>query len=128
MRTGSPLAMAGALLLSGCSFFGPRMQTVSVTSDPIGANVAINGVKVGQTPVQHQVHRGKDLLIEVRKPGYETQYRNPSRGLSGVGMADALVGAVLLLPLLGLISPAAWEHDPANFGIIMNPADPRSQP
>lgn len=70
---------------------------------------------------------GKDLLIEIRKPGYETQFRNPSRTLN-VGMVDAVVGVVLLIPLIGLLSSGAWRHDPANYGVLLSPADREPDP
>ena len=60
---------------SGCSFFAPSMQTIHVTSSPSGANVVAGGRPVGQTPVQFETHRGENLLIEVQKASYQTQYR-----------------------------------------------------
>ena len=57
---------------SGCSIFASSMQTFHVSSSPDGATVLVGGKPVGQTPVQFEAHRGKDLLIEVQKPGYQS--------------------------------------------------------
>lgn len=110
--------------LAACSLSGPRMQTITISSDPEGAKVLVNTESVGTTPLRVQVRRGDDLLIEVKKPGYETAYRKSSRTLSGVGLVDLVGGAILLVPLIGLISPAAWEHEPSSFGVTLDPEEP----
>lgn len=111
-----------AISLTGCSLFGPRMQTLTVSSDPIGAQVSINGQNVGNTPLRHQVHRSEDVLIEVRAPGYQTAYRKTNRTVSGLGLTDMIGGCILLFPFLGLLSPAAWEQEPDAIGFVLDPA------
>lgn len=110
------------LYLSGCSLFGGSSQNFAVSSDPVGATVRINGQQVGVTPLQHEVSRRGDLLIEVEKTGYKSQFRQTSRKLSSLGIVDVIGGAVFLLPLIGLISPGAWEQDPAAMGFSLEPA------
>lgn len=105
--------------LTGCSLFGPRYETIGVSSDPPAARVTVSGKPVGATPVRFEVHRGENLLLEVQKDGYQTQYRSASRKLSTLGILDVVGGAMFLLPLIGLLSSAAWEHDPAEFGITL---------
>lgn len=104
-----------------CSLFGPHMQTITVSSDPPGAEVRLNGDAVGTTPLRTQVARRDDLLVELRKPGYQTAYRHAERTLSTLGILDIVGGALILLPFLGLLSPAAWEQDPSTFGITLDP-------
>lgn len=110
-----------AVSFSGCSLFAPSMQTIHVTSSPDGAKVIAGGRPVGQTPVMFEVHRGENLLIEVQKAGYQTQYRTTSRTLSSVGTADVIGGFLILLPLVGLLSSGAWKHDPNNYGFVLEP-------
>ena len=115
-------AVTCAVYLSGCSLFGGSSQNFSVSSDPVGATVRINGQQVGVTPLQQQVSRKGDLLIEVEKTGYKSQFRQTSRKLSSLGIVDVIGGAVFLLPLIGLIAPGAWEQDPAVMGFSLEPA------
>jgi hypothetical protein len=110
-----------AVSFSGCSIFASSMQTIQVNSSPDGATVLAAGKSVGQTPVQFEAHRGKDLLIEVQKPGYQSQFRTTSRTLSSVGTVDVIGAYFLLLPLLGLLSSGAWKHDPENYGFVLEP-------
>jgi len=67
------------------------------------------------------VERKGDVLVEVREDGYEVGYRKSHRTLSSLGIADLIGGWLLLLPFLGLLAPAAWEHDPGAFGITLDP-------
>jgi hypothetical protein len=57
----------------GCSLFGPRRQEISVASDPSGAEVIVNGVWAGVTPLRYSVQRRHPVSILVRKEGYETE-------------------------------------------------------
>ncbi|MBX3123182.1 MAG: PEGA domain-containing protein [Nitrospira sp.] len=109
------------LNLTACSLFGGTSQSLTVNSDPPGANVLINGTSAGTTPLQYQVPRRGDLTVEVQKPGYTPQTRVTGRKLSSVGIVDVIGGALFLLPLLGLIAPGAWEQDPGIIGITLEP-------
>ena len=111
-----------------CSFFGSNVQTITVSSDPAGAEVLLNGTRVGETPLRTQVPRREELLVEVRKPGYETAYRSASRTLSTLGILDVVAGSMILIPLLGLLSPAAWQQDPDIFGLYLEPAPAPASP
>jgi PEGA domain len=110
-----------SLYMAGCSLFGPRIQSIGVSSDPPGAEVIASGKSVGITPLRFEVQRGDTLVVEVRKSGYQTQFRTFSRKLNNLGLVDVIGGAIILLPLIGLISPAAWDHDPDQLGVALEP-------
>ncbi|MBI3736810.1 PEGA domain-containing protein, partial [Candidatus Sumerlaeota bacterium] len=80
------------LELSGCSFFVPSRQTLTVSSDPPGADVTINGENAGATPVSYKVRRNADASIMVRKKGYETATRTTSTQISAWGILDIIGG------------------------------------
>jgi hypothetical protein len=107
--------------LAGCSLFGPRRKSIGVCSDPPGARVIASGKPVGTTPLYFEAQRGNNLLIEVQKSGYQTQYRTLSRRMSTLGILDIVGGAIWLVPFFGLLSSAAYEHDPAEIGITPEP-------
>lgn len=115
------LVISFHLTLTGCSIFGGSSQQLMVISDPPGAQVLINGTAAGTTPLQYQVPRRGDLVVEVQKPGYKSQSRMTGRKLSSIGIVDVVGGAIFLLPLLGLIASGAWEQDPSTFGITLEP-------
>jgi hypothetical protein len=99
------------------------MQTITVSSEPMGANVIVNGEHAGHTPLRYQVRRSEDLLIEIRRAGYQAEYRNGHRTLSTLGILDVIGGAIILVPFFGLLSAAAWEQEPSTFGVILTPEE-----
>ncbi len=59
--------LAAASLLTACS------HTVTIDSDPTGAEVRVNGEKIGNTPATYTETSGWDKAyqIELTKPGYK---------------------------------------------------------
>jgi hypothetical protein len=76
---------------------------------------------MGTTPLQFEVDRGENLLLEVQKSGYHTQYRMSSRKLSGLGILDVVSGFFWLVPFVGLTASGAWEYDPSAFEVTLEP-------
>ena len=107
--------------MAGCSLFASKSQSIGVSSEPQGAQVIVSGKPMGTTPLHFEVDRGENLLLEVRKSGYQTQYRTVSKKMSPLGILDIIGGAIWLVPFLGLLSSAASEYDPAEFGITLDP-------
>lgn len=58
------------LLLAAC---GPPKQKIPVSTDPIGAVVYADGVKVGTSPVTVKFDKQQDHLITIVKDGYEQE-------------------------------------------------------
>jgi len=102
---------------AGCSFFGSSSQTLSVTSDPEGADVEVNGSYIGQTPLQYQIPTKRSSMIVVRKEGYRTVNRTTSTKLSTLGILDIVGTFFFLVPILGLIAPGAYEQEGANLSV-----------
>lgn len=67
MRALIALLASVSVLTAGCS------HTVTIDSDPTGAEVRINGEKIGTTPVTYTEQTGWDKAyqLEVTKPGYK---------------------------------------------------------
>jgi hypothetical protein len=38
-------------------------------------------------------------------------------------MADMVGAFIIIVPARGLLSPAAWKHEPASFSVILRPAE-----
>ncbi len=51
--------------------FKPRIN-LSFTSQPVGAEIFINAVRLGVTPVSHTFPIGKQLLVKLKKQGFHT--------------------------------------------------------
>lgn len=66
------LAALVALSVSGCaSIFMGTEETITVTSEPPGARIYVNGFGHGYTPNTFSVPRKRDLTLELVLFGYE---------------------------------------------------------
>lgn len=108
---------------TGCSLFASSQQMLSVTSEPDGAEVKINGQYLGDTPLQTNVKRKDALMITVTKEGYKTGTRSTSTKLSTLGIIDIVGTCIWLVPIIGLLGGGAWEQDPANVHIPLSKKD-----
>lgn len=106
---------------AGCSFAGPQTQMLTINSDPSGADVIINGRTVGKTPLQYEVDRGQDAMIQISKAGYRTEHIGTTRSLSEMGWLDIVGGCFLIVPWIGLVSPGAYMHEPDMFQVTLRP-------
>ena len=62
------------LLISALSsFVAPATKTISVKSDPAGAEVILNGYFVGKTPVEIKIDEKQYNFISLSKSGYKRQ-------------------------------------------------------
>jgi hypothetical protein len=62
------------LLISALSSFTvPATKTILVKSDPVGAEVILNGYFVGKTPVEIKIDEKQYNFISVSKSGFKRQ-------------------------------------------------------
>lgn len=87
-----------AAILLALSLLGACVERrLLVRTDPPGADVTVNGEKVGRAPVQWRFDHYGQVLVEVEKPGYRpteriVELRSPWYQKAGVDFfADVLV-------------------------------------
>jgi PEGA domain len=112
-------ALAGAFLLSSCaSIINGTHQTVSITTDPPGANVQIGGEQY-ISPVDASLARNRGYQIVASKPGYQTQTAQVESSFSAITILDT----VFWIPwVVDLADGAAWKLDPETIQIHLQPA------
>jgi len=101
--------IASSLCYTGCAtLFSGSSDEVSLSSDPKGANVYVNGDNRGKTPITLSLKKGKEYSIEFEKDGYEKKTWHLSYSLgAGWLILDVLAG------LVGIIvdaSTGAWNE------------------
>ena len=72
---GFALILLSAVLIasSGCAtLFGPQKQNVYASSNPSGADVYVNGVRMGVTPYTLVLKPNQQYTVEFKKQGYKT--------------------------------------------------------
>jgi hypothetical protein len=72
MRTGRTVLLCSMVLfVTGCgTFVNGFHQDLAITSNPGGANVSVNGVPSGTTPIVVSLRRGDAHVVKVEQPGY----------------------------------------------------------
>lgn len=100
------LAMGIACVVAngGCStIVNGTTQSVSISSDPAGADVQVDGNPVGVTPLSTELKRKHNHLVTISLDGYKTQQIPINKVMSGAVAGNILAG--------GLIG---WGVDAAN--------------
>jgi hypothetical protein len=97
-----------ALSLSGCaSVFMGTQETITVTSQPPGARIYVNGFGHGYTPNTFSVPRKNDVTVELVLFGYE----RATATLTSAHAADATAMSILLGGAIGYGIDAASGAD-----------------
>lgn len=118
MKKVTAAIVAFSVLVSGCSTFAPKTQTVSAVCSESDATLQVNGqVYEGRAQVESKTN--KSVAIMCTKPGYFPAQKTIDYSLSGTGVADAVGTALFLLPGLGLFTAGAWKLDETNVNIPM---------
>lgn len=101
-----------ALLFIGMSFsscatlFGKKTHPLALSSDPDGAEVFVNGFKMGVTPVELSLKADKSYTIEFRKDGFDSVTR----------VVNTKVGAGwVVLDVLGGVIPVVIDAATGNW-------------
>ncbi len=105
-RTVALLAFA-SLAGSGCALlFGSKTTNAPMNSDPPGAEVFVDGHRVGQTPMTFELNHRQDHVITFRKAGYKEASCTIARSV-GVGwvVLDVIGG---LIPVIIDAATGAW--------------------
>jgi hypothetical protein len=113
------------LVLSGCAavFTGGRGK-IKTTSDPEGAEVWVNGEKMGQTPITLRLKTKGEYTIEVRKDGFKPQiFKVTNKVGAGWIVLDVLCG---LLPVIVDAATGSWYvFNEKNFNAVLEKQQPK---
>ena len=91
---------------SCATLFGKKSHALAIGSEPRGAEVYVNGFKMGTTPVELNLKADKSYTIEFRKEGYQ----NVSR------VVNTKVGAGwIVLDVLGGVIPVIVDAATGNW-------------
>lgn len=93
--------------LSNCAtLFGKKTHELAVSSNPSGAEVFVNGFKMGITPVELNLKADKSYTIEYRLNGYENVTR----------VVNTKIGAGwIILDVLGGVIPVVIDAATGNW-------------
>ncbi|QIL39926.1 PEGA domain-containing protein [Pedobacter sp. HDW13] len=85
-------AVSATLLLSGCAtVFTGTKQTVQINSSPPAADIEVDGVKVGVTPMAVPLKKGfTGQTLTLKLDGYESKTFQPQIAFNAVSVVNLL--------------------------------------
>jgi len=117
-----------ALLVGGCaSIVKGTTQDIPVSSSPTGADVKLDGNKVGQTPMKVEAKRKTDHLLTIEKDGYQAESVAITRNIGGAVYGNILAGGLVGWGV-DAISGAQYNLAPSTITIALKPLTAASPP
>ena len=108
-----------AFLGGGCaSIVKGTTQPIPVSSDPTGADVKLDGNRVGQTPMTVEVKRKSDHLLTIEKTGYQPESVAITRNIGGAVFGNILAGGLVGWGV-DAISGAQYNLTPATINLTL---------
>ncbi len=122
-RTVSSLILAIALLNQfGCaSVMHGATQQIGIFSAPTGAQVKIDGVPHGDTPLHANLKRKTEHVVSISMEGYEPYEALIKKRLAGWTWGNILLGGGIGL-IIDLITGSTGELYPENIHAELKPA------
>ena len=114
MKRNIQIVLSFILILSqiGCAtVVSGQYQDVYIRSNPTGADVSIDGMRSGRTPMVTSLERKKRHVVKVSKPGYETVTRATTRGFNWWFLGNLIFGGLVGL-VVDPITGAIYEVNP----------------
>lgn len=114
------VALSATLLLSSCAtVFTGTKQTVQINSSPPAADIEVDGVKVGVTPMAVPLKKGfSGQTVSLKLDGYETKTFQPAVTFNPVAILN-------LLGVVGFVIDAAtgsmMKYDPKVYDYKFEP-------
>lgn len=113
-------AALAAVLAAGCAtIVKGAKQSITVSSNVDGAEVYLDGEKIGTTPYAGPVSKNKGTLM-VQKPGYKTTTVSLSKTLEPIFWGNIITGGTLG-SITDFASGAAYQYAPASYQVDLKP-------
>ena len=115
-----PLALA---MTTGCAtVVKGTSQGILISSDPADAQVQVDGVNRGRTPVDVQMKRKRDHLVTISKEGHRTKSIPVIKGVGGAVWGNVLVGGLIGWGV-DAASGAQYNLNPPTIFVKLSPVD-----
>lgn len=118
------LSITVLIMLSSCaSVLKGTSQVLNFSSSPEGAEVIIDGISQGSTPLAVNLKKNKYSSVMFKKNGYETRVVPIQRSYDGI----ALLNIFWDLSTTDMITGAAFEYEPGNYHVTLTPSESSSK-
>jgi hypothetical protein len=113
------MAVALAVALGGCAtLFKGSTQVLPVNSEPMGAEVFVDGVSVGRTPIQLRLAVNRSYTITVRDENGRERAVQVVNQIGAVWVVLNVLGG--LVPVIVDAATGAWfELQPGQVNVVL---------
>lgn len=113
-----------AMMTSGCATIVHLGSTeeLSVSSEPSGATVVIDGTERGVTPLATKVERKKDHAVVLTKEGFEENQSRVESHISGWIAGNIILGGLVGL-LVDVMSGGGYTIEPDKVAVTLKPVE-----
>jgi hypothetical protein len=108
-----------ALICGGCAtLIGGTSQTVSVNSNVDGAQVSLNDMPLGRTPLVTTLKRGQTGVLKVEAPGYQPYQIALNKKISSLFWVNILSGGSFG-STTDYATGAMYEYEPSTYMVSL---------
>ena len=114
------IAMSSVLLTQGCAtVLNGTTQNIGISSQPTGANVTIDNVAYGVTPLFANLKRGSEHIVTIEMPGYEKSQLTLTKSVSGWVWGNVIIGGLIGLAI-DAYSGGLYKLSPEQLDAALN--------
>ena len=107
------MLVAAAAAMAGCAtLFGKHTKDLSLNSNPAGAEVYVNGNRVGVTPLTYQVPNNKAVNVTFKLDGHKDMTCNLTTSTGGGWVVLDILGG--LVPVIIDAATGDWSQLTSN--------------
>ena len=111
------VATLASLTISGCAtVISGTTQTLTFNSEPSGAEVYLDGARIGSTPVSLSVKKNEKDTVMIQKEGYKTITRDITKSYDPV----TILSVFWDYSTTDMISGAAFEYEPNSYFVELD--------
>lgn len=115
------LALAMGLAVGGCAtVINGSNQVLTVNTNVPGAQVALNNVPLGVTPLIISIRRGQEGLLSVQAPGYQPFQAPITKKINGIFFANILIGGTFGSST-DYSTGAMYAYEPDTYYVTLQP-------
>jgi len=112
------LALIALIALAGCaSITKGSSQTVTITCNVDGAELILDGQKIGVTPFTGDIKKNKNQ-IQVKKDGYESETLFLAKNIDGMFWGNICTGGVVG-SITDFSTGAAYTYSPSTYQVTL---------
>ena len=109
------------ILASGCAtIVKGTTQQIPITSDPLAADIVVDGNLVGQTPTSVSLKRKNDHLLTIQKTGYQPKAVAVVRNVGGAVWGNIIAGGLIGWGV-DAVSGAQYNLVPVTVSVKLEP-------